>query len=178
MIGNRIDCIHYLMDAKEMKYEVKEHREKRSLSQNAYYWVMITKLSAVLTQRNAVTHNLMLRDYGQIEVMNGRAVNVIIPDSEDADKKALQAETFHIKPTSQVINGFRNYVLLRGSSTYNSDEMSKLLNGLIAECQSVGIETLPPDELRRMYEQEKANEKHKDKGVCNKPAGKEDSLQA
>ena len=158
MIGKKQDCLKYLIDAPDGNYEVKEHRERRSLSQNSYYWVLITKLSAVLTQRNAVTHNLMLRDYGQIEVMNGRAVNVIIPDSEDADKKALQAETFHIKPTSQVINGFRNYVLLRGSSTYNSDEMSKLLNGLITECQSVGIETLPPDELKRMYEQEKASQ--------------------
>ena len=158
MIGKKQDCLKYLIDAPDGNYEVKERRERRSLSQNSYYWVLITKLSAVLTQRNAVTHNLMLRDYGQIEVMNGRAVNVIIPDSEDADKKALQAETFHIKPTSQVINGFRNYVLLRGSSTYNSDEMSKLLNGLITECQSVGIETLPPDELKRMYEQEKASQ--------------------
>ena len=46
--------------------------------------------------------------------------------------------------------------MLRGSSTYNTEEMSKLIDGLVSECKEQGIETLPPEELERMmqaYEQ-------------------------
>lgn len=42
--------------------------------------------------------------------------------------------------------------MLRGSSTYDTDEMSKLINGLVSECQEMGIETLPPQELERMMD--------------------------
>lgn len=165
MIGKKQDCLKYLIDAPDGNYEVKEHRERRSLSQNSYYWSLITKLSAIVPERLSATHNRMLRDYGQIEIMSARTINVVLPDTDETEEKVLQAETFHLKPTSQVIKGFRNYVMLRGSSTYNSDEMSKLLNGVIEECKQSGIEVLPPDELKRMYEQEKANEERKNKGV-------------
>ena len=73
----------------------------------------------------------------------------------------LEAETYHIKPTSQVQKGadgtlFRTYKMLRGSSTYDTKEMSYLIDGLVGECRELGIETLPPRELERMmavYEQ-------------------------
>ena len=46
--------------------------------------------------------------------------------------------------------------MLRGSSTYDTSEMSKLIDGLVSECQELGIETIPPKEIERMmqlYEQ-------------------------
>lgn len=66
-----------------------------------------------------------------------------------------------MKPTSQVKLGtknqmFRTYVMIRGSSTYDTKEMSILLDELIQEAQNLGIETLTPAELEeiRQYEQE------------------------
>lgn len=46
--------------------------------------------------------------------------------------------------------------MLRGSSTYDTAEMSTLINGLVEECKDLGIETMTPQELERMmalYEQ-------------------------
>ena len=37
-----------------------------------------------------------------------------------------------------------------GSSTYNTKEMSVLIDGIVYEAKELGIETLPPDELERM----------------------------
>jgi hypothetical protein len=42
------------------------------------------------------------------------------------------------------------YRIYRGSHTYNSAEMAKLIEGTISECKQVGIETATPDELRHM----------------------------
>ena len=42
--------------------------------------------------------------------------------------------------------------MMRGSSTYDTREMSRLIDGLVEECKAQGIETLPPDEFGRMME--------------------------
>ena len=45
--------------------------------------------------------------------------------------------------------------MLRGSHTYNTEEMSKLIDGLIAECRNVGIpdaEIASPEEKRLLKE--------------------------
>ena len=102
-------------------------------------------------------HNLMLRRYGKLEEVDGHLIYVVVPDDDEGENKALEAETYHIKPTGEVKvasdgTPFRTYIMLRGSSTYDTDEMSKLIDGLVSECQEMGIETLPPQELERMMD--------------------------
>ena len=43
-------------------------------------------------------------------------------------------------------------MMLRGSHDYDTREMSVLIDGLVSECKEVDIETIPPDELRRLME--------------------------
>ena len=135
--------------------EVKRHREKRSLDANAYYWQLLSRLaeSAGISKNRA--HNLMLRRYGQTETVDGQMIYVVVPDDDSGEEKALEAETYHIKPTSEVKQArdgaaFRTYIMLRGSSTYDTREMSELINGLVSECREMGIETMTPDQLAEM----------------------------
>ena len=84
----------------------------------------------------------------------------MLPDTEEAENEAYELETVHIKPTSQVKQGkdgktYRAYYVLRGSSDYDSREMSILIDGTISDCQEVGIETMTPDELLRLKGYEK-----------------------
>ena len=45
MIGKPIELIQYLYNQdKDKKFEIKEKRAKRSLSQNSYAWELITKI--------------------------------------------------------------------------------------------------------------------------------------
>ena len=139
----------------------KQYRKKRSLDANAYYWQLLTKLSEASGISKNRAHNLMLRRYGQLEEMDGHLIYVVVPDDDKGADRSLEAETYHIKPTTEVKissdgTPFRTYIMLRGSSTYDTDEMSKLIDGLVSECQELGIETLPPKEIARMmqlYEQ-------------------------
>ena len=146
---------------KKLRLKIVEWRDKRTLDANAYYWVLVTKLAEVLKQTLPAIHNIMLRRYGQPDIYDGKLAYIVLPDSEETEKKALQAETYHIKPLSQVKEGkdgkmYRTYILLRGSSSYDTKEMSALIDGIVGECREVGIETLPPAELERImaaYEQ-------------------------
>ena len=146
---------------KPLSITAKISRKKRSLDANAYYWVLCGRLAEALHISKSRCHNIMLARYGQLEVLDGHLVYVVVPDTPDGAEKAMEADTYHIKPTSEVQAGadgtlFRTYKMLRGSSDYDTREMSELINGLVTECKQVGIETLTPaqiDEMMYLYEQ-------------------------
>lgn len=152
---------------KKLRMKVVEWREKRSMDANAYYWVLISQLAGALKVSNAYMHNFMLRAYGQPDLYDDKKAYIVLPDTDDTELKAMESDTYHIKPTSEVKLGrdgktYRTYYLLRGSSTYDTAEMSRLIDGLVEECKDAGIETLPPAELERMmvaYD-EKYRKKH------------------
>lgn len=131
-------------DGKRITLTIKEYRKKRSLDANAFYWATISQLAEVLQVSNPFLHNLMLRRYGQAEEYDGGLVYVLLPDDDESARKADEAETYHLKPTSNLRQGkdgklYRAYILLRGSSTYDSKEMSRLIDGLVSECKETGV---------------------------------------
>lgn len=163
------DITQQLEGIREQRLSIvaRRFRKKRSLDANAYYWQLLSRLaeSAGISKNRA--HNLMLRRYGQMETVDGRMIYVVVPDDDSGEEKALEAETYHIKPTSEVKQArdgaaFRTYIMLRGSSTYDTREMSELINGLVSECREMGIETMTPDQLAEMmalYEQHRKKER-------------------
>lgn len=156
MTGTAEKIILYLYSQpKEKVWEIKEHREKRSLDSNAYYWLLIGKLARKLHVSNARLHNLMLRECAPPYLIDGHIAMQPIPDTEQAENQVLESETYHLRPTSGIITGndgqaYRWYVLLRGSSTFNSVEMNTLIARIIEDCQEQGIQTATPDELAEM----------------------------
>ena len=152
---------------KLLRITVKLWRDKRSLDANSYYWVLLSRLAEAVGISKPRAHNLMLRKYGQNLVIDSQIAFLVIPDTEEAEETALEAESFHIRPTSQVKQGkdgkaYRTYTVLAGSSTYDTKEMSELINGLVAECKEKGIETLPPEELARMMSEYEENHRKKE----------------
>lgn len=166
MIGTKIQCITYLANVPDddKKYEVKEHKERRSLNQNSYYWNLCGKVAVKTKISTARIHNENLRSLGLYEYIEDRLVTVYLPDTDAAENQTLESTTYHIKPTSQTRTGrdgvtYRTYVMLRGSHTFNTVEMSALLDMMIEEAKAQDIETLTPDELARM----RLNEEQKNK---------------
>lgn len=135
--------------------KVSKHRAKRSLDANAYYWTLLGKLAAALKISNNYCHNIMLRRYGVPEEFDGKPVYIVIPDTDEAEKKASESETYHIKPTANVREGndgnmYRTYILMRGSHGYDTAEMSRLISGIRDECQQCGIPVETPDEIAQL----------------------------
>ena len=144
----------------KLSFEIKPYRAKRSLDANAYYWVLITKLAKKISISNLELHNMMLMMYGQAEIIEGKAVYLTIPDTEEAERKVNNATDYHLQATSQVREGndgimYRTYKLLRGSRTYNTEEMARLIDGLVQCCKDAGIpdsDIASPDEKRILKE--------------------------
>ena len=128
---------------------------KRSLSMNGYYWTLIGQLASKMRISTSRCHNIMLRRYGTLENVDGESIVAFIPDTDKAENEALEAETYHLKPTSatKVFNdgeNYRMYYVLKGSSQYDTKEMSTLINGIVDECNHVGIPTATPAEIAEM----------------------------
>lgn len=149
-----------LKDCEKLSLEIKRYRRKRSLDANAYYWVLLGKFAKAISLSNPEAHNLMLCRYGQPEIFEGKAVYMTIPDTEEAERKVRNATDYHLQPTSQIREGndgitYRTYKLLRGSHTYDSAEMARLIDGLITSCKEVGMPDAAistPDEKRLLKE--------------------------
>lgn len=154
----KAELIDDIKNVDKLSIKAIKYRQKRSLDANAYYWQLLSKVAEKLPSSKPNAHNIMLRKYGQIFIVDGKAIYLVLPDTEEAEKTADEAETYHIKPTSQVKEGkdgkmYRTYIMLRGSSDYDTKEMSTLIEGLVSEAKELGIETMTAEELERMMQQ-------------------------
>lgn len=168
------ECERYIGKDCDVTFSV--HHDKRSKRANAYYWELngqtANAMNSAQVRKDSVTyqklrnagiekisstslHNMMLRDFGKPLLVQGKLVTVQIPDNDDAERLALESETFHIKPTSNCVTNskgtrYRTYVVLCGSHDMNTKEFSQLLDRMIIEAQGQGIETLTPNEIAQM----------------------------
>lgn len=134
--------------------EIKEEKKLRSLTANAYLWVLCEKLAAERSKEDALTTK------EEIYI--------------DAIREAGMYRDFHIRqkeaptfctmwhafgtgwPTEQVDYTPEGLVVIRayyGSSVYSAKRMARLIDNLVQDCKAVGIETLPPDKLAALVGQ-------------------------
>ena len=155
--GNREKIITWLLDQpKDMIFEISERRKKRSLSANAYFHVLCQKVAEKTSQSLTEVKNQCIADYGQIDKELG---TVILRDEIDWRKLTH----LHLHPTTatRVLDDerlYRVYYIMRGSHTYDTGEMSRLIEGIVQEAKAVGVETLTPRELEQMIGRWKPNE--------------------
>lgn len=57
------------------------------------------------------------------------------------------------------LEGCTNVVLYYGSSTYDTEQMSRLIDIVVQDCKALGIETKTPDEIANMLSLWEAAEK-------------------
>lgn len=137
------------LDGRELDLSLKEFKPKRSLNANAYMWALIGKIAEAMRISQDEVYHKMLCDYGTFEKEDG--VTQIL--SIRADAKLTGWLWIHTKPIKTVdLEGkkFTHYALLKGSSDYNTREMSFLLDGVIYEAKELGIEVMTPEELERL----------------------------
>lgn len=131
---------------KDTVYDVKidKHREKRSLNANAYLWKLVTEIGNVLNKSKEEVYLQMLIDYGQSEM-----VSIL----SEIDVKGY-FKYYKLAGTS-ILNDkeFNHYKIYKGSSEYDTKEMSILLNGVVQEAKNLGIKTKDDIELERLVEE-------------------------
>lgn len=135
------------MADKDLKITVKKATKPRSLDANAYFHVLCDKLRLKLGISMSHMKNILITSYGQIEYIEDQA---IIYKTNAPEEYIQELEAVHMKFIKQGEDGAYWYKVYRGSHTYDSAEMHKLLEGTIYEAKEQGIETSTPEEIRRI----------------------------
>ena len=127
--------------------KIEPRLKKRTLTANAYYQVLLDKLANVLRLDRHELHRQMLSRYGVTDTFDG--VPILISMREDIDPKELG--DIYVDAVSND-DGYTTYRVLKGSSRMSSVEFAALVDGVISECKELGIETLPENEIKRLFE--------------------------
>ena len=141
--ASAINEVNNIQSCEKLSIKAVKHRNKRSLDANAYCWVILQKIAEVLHQDKWNVYLAMLGKYGVFTHI------IVKPNVVDKVKEEWRT----VKELGEVsVNGMTGIQLqcYFGSSTYNTKEMSVLIDGIVYEAKELGIETLPPDELERM----------------------------
>lgn len=144
MIGDIKSIIDWLLEQdKNNIYEIKEFKKKRSLNSNAYLWLLCTKIAEIMNLSKEEVYVKMLEDYG---------VSILVPlTTETEPNKYFKYYSYFEKGQ---LNGkeCKWYKVFKGSSEYDSKEMTHLLNGVVEEAKQLGIMTLDELEIQEMLD--------------------------
>ena len=130
--------------------EVKEHRKKRSLDANAYAWVLIHKLAEVerITPEEVYLLNIpkVGNNYTPMCVMEHDVQRFI----KSWERNGLGWPVKDLGPSQ--VPCCRNLLAYHGSSTYDTEQMSRLIDNLVQDCKALDIETMTPEKLALLKE--------------------------
>lgn len=131
----------------KLSIAMKKYRKKRSLDANAYAWVLMSKLSTVLLTSKEEVYEAMLHHYGVLYEDEDGYITVTVKNTVDMSK--IDGHWMRIKDNGT----YTAYAMIKGSSEYDTAEMSNFIDGIVSECKESEIETLPPEELSRMLQE-------------------------
>lgn len=143
-INEKLDALKMfeeLHKAEKLSIKIEAYREKRSLNANNYAWSLLTQIGNRLRISKEETYFLMLKRYGQSEMISVVAnidISGFVKYYEEAGESELKGKLF------------KHYKVYKGSSEFNAEEMSIFLDGVISEAKDLGIQTETPEQIARI----------------------------
>lgn len=150
VIAEVASYIDSLENDKQYSLTIKEHKKKRSLDANAYAWVLLDKLSAVIHERKEDIYKSYIKEIGG----NSELVCIKTEAAESLcagwSRNGLgwQTDTMPSK-----LPGCTNVILYYGSSVYDTEQMSRLIDLIVQDCTIFGIDTKDPEELEKLLKE-------------------------
>lgn len=136
-----INCYDDLHLEEKLSIKIDKYKEKRSLNANNYAWKLLTEIANVIRADKGIVYLDMLKRYGQseiISVLSHIPIKEYVKYCEEAGESTLNGKTF------------KHYKVYKGSSEFDTREMSIFIDGIVSEAQELGIDTKTPDEIARL----------------------------
>jgi hypothetical protein len=133
-----LDMLDELKGLEKLSLKFGKFKKKRSLDANAYCWQLIGKIA----EKTRVPKDEVYRQ--AIKEIGGNYDVVCIKES--AAESLMNAWSkngigWQSETTLSKLDGCTNVILYYGSSTYDSEQMSRLIDNIIQDCKALGIET-------------------------------------
>lgn len=142
MLGHRKELIDYLITQNdEIVFELKEKKQKRTLTQNAYYWHLINEVAKEVKLPPETVHKDIIINFAPSEL-------VVVKSEIDVSRIFKYYQKLRETKINDV--DFTIYKLYIGSSKMSKNEFSLILDGIIQECEQLGIPTLTKNEIEQL----------------------------
>ncbi len=131
----------------DLSCSLKKFRKSRSLDANAYCWVLLDKLAANLKIPKEELYKCYIKQIG------GNNTAVCVQDKalgELCEKWVSNGLGWQYDTLESKIEGCTTVILYYGSSTYDTEQMSRLIDMVVQDCKACGIETITPNELAKI----------------------------
>lgn len=136
-----MNCFDELNAADKLSIKVDKYRVRRSLNANNYAWKLLTEIANVIRADKETVYLTMLKRYGQSEIISVLAhipIKEYVKYYEEAGESELNGKLF------------KHYKVFKGSSDFDTREMSIFLDGVVSEAQELDIDTRTPEELANL----------------------------
>jgi sensor domain CHASE-containing protein len=135
-----------IKDIERLRIKAVQYREKRSLDANGLLWACLSDIAAALRADKWDIYLQMLKRYGQYTYICVKPKMV----------EAVKMQWRECEVVGNVnINGQEAVQMLVyfGSSTYNTQEFSVLLDGVVSEMKEMGLPLPMPGDMKMALEQ-------------------------
>lgn len=133
-----------LMKHDKLSIKLTKYTKKRSLDANAYCWVLIGKIAEKTNVPREEVYRSAIKEIGgnyDVVCAQDKAVEAL---RESWSKNGIGWIT-DTMPSK--IEGCTNVMLYYGSSSYDSQQMCRLINNIVQDCEQLGIETKSQEEI-------------------------------
>lgn len=129
--------------------EIKKHREKRSLSANAYFHLLANKIAQAIGTSEDEAKAELVCSYGvYARDEEGGLIGIKLPSS--VNPQTIYPYTKFIESRMENGKEFRCYLLYKRTRYMDTAEMARLIDGAIYEAKELGIETDPPEKIAKL----------------------------
>ena len=143
-----LDSIATLDENKD--YVLTIANDKRSNDANSYYWTLIGKLAEKIGIPPKAIYRTHIKDVGgnyEVVPIRDDAVETWIKNWQGKGIGWVSESIGQSK-----LRGYTNVICFYGSSTYDTKQMSRLIDLCIQDCKAQGIETMTPNQLAALIQ--------------------------
>lgn len=126
-------------------YELTKSAVRRSLDANRYAWVLCDSIARAVGLTKEEVYRTAVRDVGRYITLH--------VDQKDLPRFTKQWEGQGLGYQVELVGSVPAYSIVNayyGSHLYDTDEMCRLIDYLIEDARSLGIETMPEEELNSL----------------------------
>ena len=131
-----------------LEWTIRKQGEKRSLDANNYAWALMDKIARVLRTTKEEVYAGMIQRYGTFTYLP--VMEADIPMIEKVFRVVRDRGVVEMVTESGRHVFCHQMQCYKGSSLYDTKEMSRFIDGIISEAQALNIQTDTPAEIERI----------------------------
>ena len=144
---DKCDISEIFNSEKPLVVKIEKVKKRRSLDSNAYLWVLADEIAKVIRSTKEDVYKKAIQEVG---VFKDLPISDMAVMDWITKWEAAGLGWFSDTVRESKLEGYTIVRSYYGTSVYNSQEMSRIVDYLVDEAQGLGIDTRTPNEIEEM----------------------------